>query len=343
MKSAFVLGGSGFIGPHVARLLSEHGWDVTIASRGKTAIPEDLAHLRQLVVDRSDPSALRTALDEGTDVLIDVIPYKKADAQQLIDHTDLVGGIVAISSASVYADDDGRTLDGVTSPDDFPRMPVPIAESQSRAEPGDGSYSTRKAAIEDVLLGQDAVPACVIRPCAVYGPGDTQCRESYFVKRALDGRGVVLLGDEGESVFHTTSVHNLAELVRIAAEKRAVGAFNCGDPDPPNVRRIASSIADAMGHEWREIPLTRDQSLDERLHNPWLGWSPWLLDMSKATRELGYEPVTSYNDAVPETIEWITGGVVGGDWREVLPKAARYLSESFDYAAEDKLLQSLGK
>ena len=275
------------------------------------------------------------------DVLTDVIPYEIADGEQLLRLGDSVGSIVAISTASVYADDAGRTIDEATDEKTAPRLPVPMLETQHRAEASNATYSTKKVAIEDLLLQQDETRASVIRPCAIYGPGDTQCREWFFVKRALDRRPFVLLADEGQSIFHTTSVHNLAELVRLVAEKPVDGAINCGDPDPPNVRRIAQSIAAVTGHQWEEVLLPRELSMDWEVRNPWGGFYPLLVAMDKARDELGYKPVMTYSDAIIETVEWINSAVRGKDWKEVLPKAADYLGEKFDYAAEDSFLEQI--
>lgn len=271
-------------------------------------------------------------------MLIDVIPYEPGDAEQLLGCKELVGSIVAISTTSVYADDLGHTMDEATDEESAPRMPVPIAETQGRAAPGSETYSTKKVAIEDTLLGQDEVPVTVVRPCAIYGPGDTQCREWFFVKRAQDGRPFILLPDGGKGVFHTTSVHNLAELVRLAAESPVHGAFNCGDPDPPDVRRIARSIGAAIGHEWEEVLLPRDALRERMARTPWSGWHPWVVSMDKAEAELGYEPVTSYDDAIGETVKWIVDATHDRVWREVLPAAAEYLGDRFDYDAEDILV-----
>lgn len=339
MKSAFVLGGTGFVGRHVARRLVEGGWGVSIGSRGETSIPDEVADLNHVVVDRTEDSSLEEALADSADVLVDVIPYELRDAQQLLALGDKVGSIVAISTASVYADDLGHTMDEATDEETAPRMPVPILETQHRADPGDATYSTKKAAIEDALLEQDEVPVSVIRPCAIYGPGDTQCREWFFVKRALDGRPFILLADEGKSIFHTTSVHNLAELVRLAAENAVHGAFNCGDPDPPDVRRIAESIRSAVGHQWDEVLLPRELSRDWKVRNPWGGFHPWIVAMDKAQEELAYEPVVTYDEAIVETVEWVIEATRGRDWREVLPKAADYLGDKFDYEAEDELIR----
>ena len=341
MRSAFVLGGTGFVGRHVSRRLADAGWEITVASRGETSLPVEVDGLRRAVVDRTVGMELEKALGAGVDVLIDVIPYGIQDGEQLAGLTDLVGSVVAISTGSVYADDQGRTLDEATSEATFPDFPVPIQETQRRAEPGEATYSTKKVAIEDILLGQSEVTATVIRPCAIYGPGDTQCREWFFIKRVLDGRRHVVLADEGETVFHTTSVHNLAELVACAADKPVHGAFNCGDPDPPNTRRLARWIAAAMEHDWEEVLLPRSLTPTWEFRNPWGGFRPLIVAMDKAHDELGFEPVTKYQDAIDETVEWAIEVTRDRDWREVLPKAADYMEDKFNYEAEDALVQRL--
>ncbi len=340
MKSAFVLGGTGFVGRHVARRLGDAGWDVTVGSRGTTARPSEVSELRHVTVDRSADD-LRAHIEGGVDVFIDVIPYEIQEGHQIVGLRDLVGNIVAISTASVYADDGGRTMDEAKSEDDAAVMPVPIFETQRRAEPGASTYSTKKVAIEDILLQQDDLPATVIRPCAIYGPDDALCREWFFVKRALDRRPFVLLADEGESVFHTTSVHNLAEMVRLAAERQVHGAFNCGDSEPPNVRLIARRISEAVGHEWEEVLLPRELSREWKVRNPWGGFHPWVVSMEKARTELGYEPVVTHEKAIVEAVDWVLAATRDRDWREVLAQGADYLGEKFDYEMEDGFLASL--
>jgi hypothetical protein len=57
--------------------------------------------------------------------------------------------------------------------------------------------------------------------------------------------------------------------------------------------------------------------------------------MSAAERELGYRPVVSYRDSLPETVEWLTRRLSERDWREAFPALARIYPDLFDYAAED--------
>ncbi|MET8815825.1 hypothetical protein ABZW47_27955 [Streptomyces sp. NPDC004549] len=57
-----------------------------------------------------------------------------------------------------------------------------------------------------------------------------------------------------------------------------------------------------------------------------------------AERELGYRPVVSYEDSLPETVEWLTAELGAGTWDERFPLLAGAYPELFNYAAEDALL-----
>jgi nucleoside-diphosphate-sugar epimerase len=181
------------------------------------------------------------------------------------------------------------------------------------------------------------VPATVIRPCAIYGPGDRQAREWHFVKRALDDRHSVLLAYEGRSRFHTTSSENLAELIRCCADRPATRPLNCGDPDPPTLLEISRAIASALDHEWAEVLLQGEP--DKNLgRTPWSvpDSHPFVVDMSAAQRDVGYRPVVRYEEGVQAACEWLVEATRDRDWREVLPAHARYYADLFDYAAEDE-------
>jgi hypothetical protein len=160
--------------------LAANGWRVTLA--GKTEQSSPPAGFDHFVLNRDEEGVLSVA--NGFDLVVDVIPFEAAHAVQLLELD--AGALIAISSASVYADSQGRTLDEAQGVDDFPEFPVPISETQPTVEPGDDTYSTKKVKLERVLLENGRVPAAIVRPCAVYGQGDRMGREWFFVKRALD-------------------------------------------------------------------------------------------------------------------------------------------------------------
>jgi nucleoside-diphosphate-sugar epimerase len=305
-----------------------------VASRESPA-PPGLEDVPIVHLDRNEAGALMPA--NGFDLLVDVVPFDAAHADQLLELD--VGAIVAISSASVYRDDQGRTLDEAQGEEDFPEFDGPIPETQPTVDAGDTTYSTKKAALELRLLENGRVPATIVRPCAIYGPGDRMAREWFFVRRALDRRPYIVLTLRGANHFHTTASANIGELVRLIGAKRMSGVFNCGDPDPPMLLDISRRIAQVVGHEWTEVLLPNAQGRGEVGNTPWSAPKPFLVDMSAAERELDYEPATTWSEAIDRQVEWLVEATQGREWQEVLPRGAEYLQ--FDYEGEDALVRGL--
>jgi nucleoside-diphosphate-sugar epimerase len=239
--------------------------------------------------------------------------------------------MVVISSSSVYRDHAGRSLDEADRTG-FPELPQPISETQPTVTAGPETYSTRKVAMEQALLSRSTCPVTILRPGAIHGPGSTNPREWWFVKRALDGRLVVPVRCPNGR-FHTTSVQNLAELVRVSLEHPATRVLNAGDPNPPAVAEIADAVANARGgHRWRIVEVPQDHAADVG-NTPWSVPKPFVLDMA-AAKVIGYEAVVSYPQAVRETCDWLMANAHSSAWR------ARF-ANSFDYAAEDAWLGTI--
>ena len=333
MPRAVLVGGTGMIGRAAARRLAQDGWEVVAVSRTGT-LPDGLAELgvESVVADRDDDEQLRAALGSGADVVLDTVAFTREHGEQLNRLDGLAGSLVVISSASVYADDEGRALDGEGG--EFPQFPVPVPETQRTAEPGDSTYSTRKAGLEEALL-EGPLPATLVRACAIHGPGAKLPRELHFIQRALDGRRRVALASMGESRFHTTSVENLAELIRLAAAQPGNRALNSGDPDAPTTLEICSAIGDALDHQFEPVLFPENAGERPGIDNPWAVPRPFVVSMAAAEEELGYRPVTTYPEAVRETAAWVAAEIEGGrSWE------GTYLADMLDYAAEDDALAS---
>jgi len=317
------------IGRGAAAALARDGWDVVAVSRSGE-LPDGLAELgvRAARADRADDAQLLAAVGDGTDVVVDMVAFGREHGAQL--NRLPVGSLIVISTGSVYADDVGRALDGVS---ELPHLPCPIPETQRTAEPGDtDNYSRGKAALEEEVLA-GPLPATILRPGAIHGPGAKHPREIYFVKRAVEGRRRVAIAWRGESRFQTSSVANIAELIRLAAPNPGHRVLNAGDPEPPTTLEICHAIGASLGHEFEPVLLPADE-----YGNPW-GLPPELplvFDMTAAERELGYRPVTTYAEAVQETCAWLVAELESGrDWK------GTYLEESLDYEAEDAAIASV--
>lgn len=309
--------------------LSEAGWEVIAASRTPTS---DMPGCREVALDRTDPAAVGRAIGSGVDLLLDCIAFDVADAAGLLAHTAGVGRFCVISSASVYRDAQGRTLDEAAL-NGFPDLPVGITEAHPTVPPGGETYSTRKVAVEQAMLAGAPGRATVLRPCAIYGPGSRHAREWWFVKRLLDRRAAIPLAYGGESRFHTTSVQSIAAAVLAAADGDAPAVMNVADPHAPTVAEIGRAIMTAMGRDAEMVPLP------DRGFPPAAGTTPWSVPRPFVLAPSGaYCAAGGYADLVGLAVHDLVGRTRDRDWREVVPQLAAYPRPLFDYAAEDRAL-----
>ncbi|MFE9027860.1 NAD-dependent epimerase/dehydratase family protein [Streptomyces iakyrus] len=335
MGRAVVIGAGGQIGRPAVRALARDGWEVTAVSRGGGRAEDWPGEVRTRRLDREDDAALGSLIGDGCDLVVDLVAYGARHARQLTGLAGRIGAAVVVSSVSVYEDGEGRGFDTMGEPDGLPRYPVPIGEDQVTVPPGDASYSTGKVALErELLAAADRLPVTVLRPGAIHGPYSPLPRELYFVKRNLDGRGRRVLAFRGESLFHTSAARNIAELIRLAAARPGSRVLNACDPRPPTVSEIGAAVDAVMGVETETILLDGPAQASVG-SSPWSVELPVVCDMSAAERELGYRPVVSYRDGLPETVEWLTRRLSERDWREAFPSLARIYTDLFDYAAED--------
>lgn len=81
--------------------------------------------------------------------------------------------------------------------------------------------------------------------------------------------------------------------------------------------------------------------VDGSAPGPAVGRTPWSVphpvvgDMTTAERDLGYRPLMSYAESLPETVKWLEHRLADRDWREAFPLLAKAYPDLFDYTAED--------
>lgn len=327
MPSAFLLGGTSQIGLAVATRLAREGWEVRLASR---SAPRAEGPWRHVAWDREEPGALARALGAGADLLLNCVAFDAEHADHLLAVQGSVGRLLAVSSASVYRDEEGRTLDEAKDTG-FPRFPLPIPEDHPTVEPGPETYSTRKVAMERRLLEGALVPATVLRPCAIHGPHSKHAREWWFAKRLLDGRRRIPLAYGGRSRFQTTSTAAIAEAVLHAAGGGAPAVLNVADADAPTVAEIGRTVMGAMGARAEFV------GLPDEPYPPTGGATPWSTERPMVVASQA-PSAGSYAETAPAAVAWLVEATRGRDWRAVLPQLAAYPREHFDYVADDRAL-----
>ena len=330
MRKALVLGASGQMARALVPMLAVQGWQVDAVTRAGRELPSEL-----IPYARPKPSAVSRAqmirAGKGYDAVFDPMAFDAGCAADLLAARDEVGQYCVISTASVYADAKGRSLE-TAGDTGFPEFPREIAETQPTVLPGAG-YSAGKVALELALA--DA-PVTLLRPCAIHGIGARHPREWWFVKRALDGRVGVPLIDAGQNIFHTSSATGIASLAAFCLQHGHQGTFNVADPRALTVTQIAKAIAHAMGHQFSLIPVG---DLPASLAH--IGYTPWSVDRpmrvsTARARALGWDGGPAYDTQLPAYCDWIV--CHAATWETDFPAFAAYGHDVFDYAGEDRVL-----
>lgn len=332
MPKAVIVGGTGQIGLAAAHRLSRVGWDVTLVSRQTTDLPDGCHHFE---AEARDAERLKRVVGSDTDLLLSCVAFEAADAECLAEAGRAAGHIVAISSASVYCDSEGRTLDEA-SECGFPAFPVPLTEDAPTVAAGPETYSTRKIAMEQRLQATASCPVTILRPCAIHGPYSKHAREWWFVKRLLDGRTAIPLAYRGQSRFQTTSAAAIADAALQAVAERLPAVSNVSDTDCPSVAEIGRAIMDIVGVEAELVGLR-----DAPSHPRELGATPWSIPRPMVCAAAAASQV-AYAQAVEPAIKWLIHSVPREDWTEKLPQLAAYPTDHFDYDVDEQALRMPG-
>lgn len=214
-RQLLILGGTGFIGPHLTTEAQRLGWTVTHFNRGKTA-SEPMPQVRTLIGDRKGQL---DALKGGAwDAVVDDTGYVPRFVRQ---SNALLAPSTAyflyISSISAYADlaqpvDEDSPLGKLDNPDE-----EAITEK---------TYGPMKALCEQYVREDfKGKPFSIVRPGYVVGPGDTTDRFTYWPVRASRG-GEMLAPGNAHDPIQFIDVRDLAALLMRLVESRTSGTFN---------------------------------------------------------------------------------------------------------------------
>jgi nucleoside-diphosphate-sugar epimerase len=244
-----VTGATGFVGGAVARAAAARGWtvhgygsarwDITAGPLAQPPPVDAVVHAAAAVTDWGPAAPVWRANVDGTRNVLASFP----DAR-----------FVHISTASVY--------DPFVPTVQAPEPAAPVARYLT-------AYGASKAAAERLLTGRpDTV---VLRPHAVYGPGDPTLLPRLL--GAIRGRTLVLPGN-GRTRHTLTAVGTLVDAVLRACDRAAPpGVYNIGDAEPVALADAVSTLLSERGLDvrLRYLPLRAAwalAALAERLARP---------------------------------------------------------------------------
>jgi 2'-hydroxyisoflavone reductase len=218
-----ILGGTGFIGPHLVRRVLERGHTPTLFNRGRTEpqmFPEQYVGVENLVGDRDgDIASLRRG---RWDAVIDDSGYTpqqvRATAELL---QDSVGQYLLTSTRAVYRDFTPAHVD-----EDSPLGMRGVPDSEWTG------YGPLKALAEREVQRVFSGRYTIARPPIITGPGDNTDRFTYWYHRVWRGGRVLAPGAPTDPVQYV-DVRDLVDFYVHAVEQKAYGVFNTVAPAAP--------------------------------------------------------------------------------------------------------------
>lgn len=176
-----VVGGTRFIGPHVARSLVQLGHAVTVYHRGQTeaVLPEYIRHVHAPQAARPVREFPPILFDPAPGILIHMISMCREDTLAAIEaFQGRIRRAVWLSSGDIY-----RAYGRFMGFEDAPVEEGPLTEDsplrtvlhpyRSKAKSiEDLEYYYEKILVEREALGARTMPGVVLRLPKVYGPGD---------------------------------------------------------------------------------------------------------------------------------------------------------------------------
>lgn len=257
-----ILGGTQFVGRHIAEALANAGHVVSILNRGKT--PDDLTiPVQRLRGDRDEgASGLQALAGRLWDACVDVsgyTPRQVRPAAELL--RTRVKRYVFVSTVSVYVDSDDRPVR-----ETHPRM-TPACEDVT--DVNGETYGPLKVTCENIVQEIFSDRGTMLRPQIVAGPHDPTGRYTYWAHRAA-GDGAMLLPGDGSDHVQVIDARDLAQFTRTVLEDDCSGIFNLAGPRLTweefarllGVREpvwVGAETLDAQGVTWQEVPLFRPE------------------------------------------------------------------------------------
>jgi 2'-hydroxyisoflavone reductase len=217
-RTILILGGTGFLGPHVVEAARARGHTVTLFNRGKTK-PGLFPDIEKLQGDRD--GKLEALAGRKWDAVVDTSGYVprivKMSAELLAPN---IKQYVFISTISVYKEHSKTGADesaALNTIDDPTNEEVKV------------NYGALKALSEQAA--EAAMPGRVanVRPGLIIGPGDPTGRYSHWATRMADG-GEVLCPGDGSTPTQFIDGRDLAAWLVKLIEDGTVGIFNALGP-----------------------------------------------------------------------------------------------------------------
>ena len=317
---ALVTGASGFTGRYMVDNLLEHGYKVRVFVRPTSQIDFLQEKPVEIVYGHLEIAQDLDRAVQGVDIVYHIAAlYRAANVDDSEYFKINVEGTRHVLEASLRHGVK-RVLHCSTG-GVHGHIANPPADENAPFNSGD-LYQDSKLEGEKLAMRychEKGLPVTIVRPTGIYGPGDMRMLKMY---KMIKNRKFIMFG-KGNVFYHLTFVTDTVEGFRLAAESpKAIGqAYIIGGAEYFTLAEFAKTVAKVLGVSIPKIklpvwPLYGAAWACEKICIP-LGIQPPIFrrrvdifvksrafDISKAERDLGYNPQVSVEEGIKITAEW---------------------------------------
>ena len=310
-------GATGYTGSQLLQALLARGDEVTALARAGSARPEVSGPVRWVEGDLRSGHGLDTLMLGAQGVLHVAAVYRTAGHPESYYRDVNVGGTERLLEAASRAG--VRRFVHTSTVGVYGDVRNPPADESSPLAPGD-IYQQTKAEAEVLALDfhrQRGLPVVVVRPGAIYGPGETRLLKLF---RAIARRRYAIVGS-GRTFYHPVFIDDLVQGFLLALERpQAVGeAFIVAGARYVSQRELAELIArHTGGRVWPFripawplqlagaaceavcVPFGIEPPLHRRRVEFWIKSRAFSIE--KARRLLGYVPQVDLEEGIGRTV-----------------------------------------
>ncbi|MCB8979361.1 MAG: NAD-dependent epimerase/dehydratase family protein [Ardenticatenaceae bacterium] len=320
-QKILVTGGTGFTGSHLVKRLLGQGHEVLVVDNQPGYFYEELKALgANITIGSVTDRELMFHLVEGCDVIQHLAAaFRRIDLPKEVYWDVNVNGTRYLLEAAekhgvkkfVYSSTCGvhGDVDNPPAPETAPITPADYYQFTK--------YKGEEVAQEFIERG---LHVAILRPAAIYGPGDPE-RWLMLFKRVAPGR--FLMFGNGRATYHPLYIDNLVDALILAAEKEESKGqtYLIADEKYYELNDLVEVIADVLNVDVSVIHLPfwplwlaavgceavcKPFNISPPLFRRRVDWfrQNRAFDISKAKRELGYQPKVDLKTGLSETAVW---------------------------------------
>jgi UDP-glucose 4-epimerase len=315
---AFITGGAGFVGSHLAERLLHQGHEVSVLDNLSTGSIDNIAHLKskpgfsyaidtvtneQLLAEMIDTSdvVFHLAAAVGVKLIVEqpvhTLETNVHGTEVVLKHANKKKKLVFIASTSeVY----GKSAD------------VPFREGQDlvlgSTDKHRWAYACSKLIDEFLALAywkERKLPIVIVRLFNTVGPRQTAQYGMVlptFVRQALAGKPITVFGDGTQSRSFTYVGDVANALIKLAQEPRAVGeVFNIGNVGEISMMELAEKVKAMTGSSSPIQLIPYDKAYEAGFED----MPRRVPDISKIHELVGYQPTMDLDQIIHSVIEHI--------------------------------------